>query len=508
MPHDGASPPHSKPSKSSKAKAPRSAIDPFAPSKCDILTDRDWVSFGLAPGQKMFRHNGGPPVFGTREAYDIAKGRGSSPNPHGLEFIFVRLRGDLDQADYDAHYADMYRRSEELRKKGIEGTGIVHDSCSEGPTPQEKWMFYFAVYDAGTLAEIRKDDMVISCGVSGKEKIRTASVVDVPHWGVAAMTKEKWNLGMYNAGERSSHKIRVPPHFHREQLGAGNTIFSIDHNVDPTLPELLDAQGNTRVQKGLDICPLTTPGHILSAGERHGDCMMTLASGRICGIAPSATIVAVNIFKEGEDGAEPEHVFVAVNWIIAEVGRRRIRNRAVLNMSLTGVPDAYDYAGYLRDLIDLQDMDRVGLIIVHSAGNQNREITLADPLHPQMCEDVVVVAGMACDGYLWSNEVVDPESDSDSDSGSDKSDEGPLMIGSNYGDVVDIVAPCQHLEIPLHAGQVDRSTGCSNACALVSGFITCLLDGRRTRQQVLELLYRKHTRAGTNGIRYPILCVD
>ncbi|RPA81587.1 subtilisin-like protein [Ascobolus immersus RN42] len=238
----------------------------------------------------------------------------------------------------------------------------------------------------------------------------------------------------------SGFNIRLPPRFSREELGAGVTIFSMDNYMDRTLPELLDGQGNPRVTYGRDFFPNHNPNHINMPFEGHGDCMMIHAAGRITGLAPAANIVAINLFREGIDGGWGEDVYRGFRWIVGQVRTRGLQNRAVVSMALTGVgPNPDDFGLRFQRYIERIDMDVLGLIVVHSAGNTNREITDAEPLYPQMSDQVLVVAGMACDGYFWKDVETDVPG---------------VLAGSNFGEVVDLVAPCEDLPAPLRNGVV------------------------------------------------------
>ncbi|RPA81586.1 hypothetical protein BJ508DRAFT_326275 [Ascobolus immersus RN42] len=163
--------------------------DPFGPSKCDSILEPDDLTMGLDTTQKMFRYESGPPIFGTRAAYEAARGIDGATNPHGLQVLFVNLREDLQADEYEEHYREVYARSKALCKKGVEGTGIVFDGSDVGPRPQDKWIMYFAVFGADVVNELRKDPKVIDCGLVGNELVKPSAIQRVPNWAHEALSK-------------------------------------------------------------------------------------------------------------------------------------------------------------------------------------------------------------------------------------------------------------------------------------------------------------------------------
>ncbi|RPA81547.1 subtilisin-like protein [Ascobolus immersus RN42] len=475
------------PSASTKCDTP--ATDPFA--NCVSVQEQRWASFGLESDEKMYRFENGPPIFGTHAAYEQTR-VDSKNDPDELALIYVHLQDNLSDDQYERHYRVMYDRAIALERRGIAGAGIIKDLCED-----PEWMEYYCVYTAATLQEIQQDTEVTECYIIGNEKYRKCGSVRVDTWAQAGMVKAHWNKRTFDEGEANGHYIRFPPNFRRADLGRDNIIFIIDDFLDTSLVALQDAAGQSRAQVGYDLFPNHTPGYQNQPFEGHSDQMMVLAAGKTGGIAPAARIIAINVYEEGDPDTNPHNIYAALHWIRNRVESHGLQRRAVVNVSLSGGNDiiARGMQNYIeRRLLPLD------VVVVHSAGNTNREITPAAPIFPQMSPHVIVVGGMNHHGWCY-RDVPDANNPAE-------------LVGSNRGDVVTVVAPATRLVVHLNGDDQPsiEFEGTSGATALVSGFVACLLDGNRTHADILNVFNvdnaQKHVRAPVNDIVSPILCVD
>ena len=125
---------------------------PFA--NCVNLTDPT-DEMGLTDGQRTHRYQGGPPVFASHTAYEIAFGP-DGQNPNRLEPVCVQLKSGLTKAEYEDHYIRVFEMCKALEVRGIVGTGITYDASFK----ETDWRCYFAVFDPKTTDEVTKDNVV------------------------------------------------------------------------------------------------------------------------------------------------------------------------------------------------------------------------------------------------------------------------------------------------------------------------------------------------------------
>ncbi|RPA81573.1 subtilisin-like protein [Ascobolus immersus RN42] len=473
-------------------RSPRT-IHPFDPRVCNVHGSEDrWRGYGLAPGEGMSRYkngdnNQGPPIFGTTAAYEIARDP-MAPNPDDLVVLLVRLRGTLTIEEYEEHYLWLFNRKLFYDAQGVLGTGILKDASLHVNLPRgsSKWIVYFAVFPWWESVNILLRYEVRTCErTTGNRRPHTAMRVPVTSWAHSAIASHRpWTQGDYTRGDRNGFQINVPDAFNKARYGSQNHLFIIDNYIDKDLQEFWDQSGTfKRLQEGYDLYPDHTDGYVdpePTYMTHHGAACASLAAGRYYGVAPGAHIIPINVFAEGQTGAYPSDILTGLIWATACIAAHNLQHCAVINVSIEGGQDEADrMAGLLieRYLIPM------GIVVVYGAGNYNRRISQAEPIHPQIHDGVLTVGGMNRQGRWWGNAL-------------------SLNIhgGSNYGNSVTIAAPAELIPVPWRRDPngitpLYHVTGTSFAAALVSGLVLCLLDKRkvRTRDKIMRKIMR-HTR--------------
>ncbi|RPA81574.1 subtilisin-like protein [Ascobolus immersus RN42] len=466
--------------------------NPFRVGQCVIIKQPKWVGYGRELDEKMFRYKQGPPIFGRSRAYEIARGPPAN-NPHDLAVLSVRLDGALPAETIEEHYVRMHERTVQHDGRGIRGTGIVKDNCSHIPPPpgSQNWIAYTAVYPRIMVPTILADPEVLHCGASDNTPKRPMGLMPVPTWALSAVSKDTWSQSQYDAGMINGFKVRFPPRpFDRAGLGEGNAVIVIDTFIDRSMPEFRDAHGVSRIEAGIDYYPAHTPNYTNpdpDFWDGHGTGVATLAAGLTHGVAPAATIIPVNVFREGDVGTTATDVLTALQWAENEVRQYGWVNCAVINISLGGGTEPADIQA--QDFIENNLVPR-GVVVVTCAGNENLAITPQAPLHPQMSDAVVVVGGMDRAGFWWG----------------DRSTPG-VDGGSNYGNVVTLSAPAEGIPIPWR-GALHDSAGTSFATPLVAGLIVCLQDGFLQHAELLQILMNNHSRVPAQDIDTRILAIN
>ncbi|RPA81572.1 subtilisin-like protein [Ascobolus immersus RN42] len=488
---------HNKPT--TAAKPSGNSSDPFHPSKCDQLKEPRWIGYGVAANERPYRFRDNAPVFGSSLAYQIARGQ-QKPNPDGLVVIWVSLDSSLSADDLEDHYRRVYKLSVDHSARGIEGTGIVMDASTvvQLPPNVQKTAFYYAVFPNAVVPVLQADVAVKACGASDNKGQNLCGKVRVPTWAHGAVSGH-WNQTSFEDGSLEGFKVQLPAGFDRARLGHGNAMFLMDaflrERNNPS-QELSDLQNVTRVDNGADFVPRPPQGYVNPDPELstvgHAEAVAVLAAGRSYGVSADTIIIPISIIPHDTNVAQPSDIIRTILWMEVEVLRRRLENRCVLCMPLKGgvSPEDLQLQGRIEAELIAQPY---GIVVVHAAGDDNRELTPAAPLYPQMSDQICVVGGLGRFGKWWGER--------------EHPDRTP---GSNYGAPVTFVAPSESIPVPTMraGGFIDEVNGTSFAAAFVSGLVSCLQDGQRTPADILDLIRRHHTRGHVFNIDSDVLSID
>lgn len=196
--------------------------------------------------------------------------------------------------------------------------------------------------------------------------------------------------------------------------GRGVTIYLVDTGLDTVNPQFAG-----RASRGVDFAVGDSADCFDDFGVAHGTFVAGIAGGRSTGVAPAATLVAVQALGCSEGGPsmtrkqQRRAVIKGVNWI-----RTNAVRPAVVNMSL-GFPSSTAVDSAVQRLIDS------GIPVVAAAGNESVD---ACGVSPARVPSVITVAASTQRDRAWS--------------------------GSNHGTCVDLWAPGKGITSVLAEGGV------------------------------------------------------
>ncbi len=224
-------------------------------------------------------------------------------------------------------------------------------------------------------------------------------------------------------------KLHLPEAHH---LATGHQVMVavIDSAIDPSQPELRGAIAGTFDAVGGVAAP-----------DSHGTAMAgaIAAHGRLMGVAPQVSLLAVRAFASTANGEQATtfNVVRAIDWAVSHGAR-------VINMSFAGPKDPVLQEALARA------RDK-GVILVAAAGNAGPQ---SPPLYP--AADPGVIAVTATDA------------------------KDSLFAKANRGGYVALAAPGVDVLVPAPHGGVQLTSGTSVAAAEVTGIVALMLERNRS----------------------------
>lgn len=240
------------------------------------------------------------------------------------------------------------------------------------------------------------------------------------------------------------YKERVG-HSLSHNTGHGAIIYFVDSGIDTTHPEFINA----------NITNLHSFDGTFEDTFGHGTGLASILVGKTLGIVPDATVKNVKI--NVEHGITIDQVVDAFDAILAD----KVAPVSVVNCSWTILNDERLSAKTL-------ELQGAGFIIVGAAGN---EIRCADIYFPIGFPNVLGVGASDPDNHMSSWES---------------------SRGSNWGTMVDLIAPGIEIEVATRDGSTAPAAGTSLGTALTSGviaqYITKYPD--KTAGEIQEMVLR------------------
>lgn len=293
----------------------------------------------------------------------------------------------------------------------------------------------------------------------------------------AALTDDSWGLARIIRRDAPWNVDRIvlpfSSYFRSVRDGSGVDVYHIDTGVRASHDEF-----GGRAELIYE--------HVsVGAGDEsgHGTVTASCAVGETTGIARGSSLFSLKSHRGSAlgDFASPSAVNACVSEILSHYASRSGLNRpAVCNLSVAFTTEATAIA----DLID------AGIVCVASASNEGIELGVGGNIYPAQTTDVICVggAGMADIPQYFSR------------------DDGSQSV-TNYGSVVDILAPAQFgraAGIASDAAYLRSSISTSGAAGYVSGVVACMLQGKSrltTRTQVQAVKAKLLANATTGRFR-------
>ncbi|KAK2023989.1 subtilisin-like protein [Colletotrichum zoysiae] len=181
----------------------------------------------------------------------------------------------------------------------------------------------------------------------------------------------------------------LPGYGYAEEAGKGVTIYVIDTGVNAINPEWSSMPGHKDI--------LYAPGAAKTKKDflNHGSCVASKAGGPVYGTAKNADMVVVKVPRHLHTSA----VFTAILEVSNDIFKKKLKGKAVINMSLGHlIPDEL-HSAYEQLLDSLTAMD---VVIVTASGN-DAEKGVNDVTHyPALLgptTDIIVVGAVDNAGY-------------------------------------------------------------------------------------------------------------
>jgi len=237
---------------------------------------------------------------------------------------------------------------------------------------------------------------------------------------------------------------------HKISKGKGIVIAVIDTGVDATHPDIAGS-----VVPGTDTSR-ASPSDGLTDAVGHGTGMagLIVGHGRIRGVAPEATVMAIRA-ETGASGSSTA-VGAALRWAV--------RNGAMIASISIASQDADEV---LRQAVENALSSNV--IVVAAAGNRSKGEAVG---YPAAYPGVVAVGGVGPDGQASAAAV--------------------------SGEQIVLSAPCDRISTPWLKHQRMVGTGTSNSAALVAG-AAALVRARYPQMPAREVVHRLTATAVDRG---------
>ena len=239
--------------------------------------------------------------------------------------------------------------------------------------------------------------------------------------------------------------------------GSGVDVYVFDSGISSSHEEF-----SGRVAQGFNVI---SDGYGTEDCSGHGTHSASLIGGKTYGVAKNVRLIPVRVLNCNNSNSSSATMYPAIDWIIEN---HQSGTPAVVNVSV-GMSKSIAFNDAIRKLI------ADGLIVVGSAGNQNRDACLYSPASE---------VSMISVGGTDRNEL-----------------RGSY---SNYGPCVDIFAPGSDL-VGAWGGSTNAyrsSSGTSNAAPIVSGIVATLLQRNPllTQEEVEKLLKDNATKGALFNI--------
>ncbi|KAF3173784.1 Basic amino-acid permease [Orbilia oligospora] len=193
----------------------------------------------------------------------------------------------------------------------------------------------------------------------------------------------------------------------------------------------------------------------------HGTHTAGTIASKTYGVAKKARVISVKVIDRVEYKRNTSaDLLDGINWAANDIVKKNRQNFAVINLSM-----AISYSRAINDAID--NAYRMGVLSIVAAGNNNMDVR-DENTSPTTASKAFVVGAIGANNRRW----VDND-----------------RIGSNYGDMVDIMAPGENimsLGIENNIDATSLKSGTSMAAPHVAGLACYLrrLEGLKSPEEV------------------------
>ncbi|KAF3081557.1 Basic amino-acid permease [Orbilia oligospora] len=311
-----------------------------------------------------------------------------------------------------------------------------------------KFKAYSGTFDSETLNEINRHKQV--------DYIEKASPIFLNEFKTD-LTDEWGLLGI-------SHKVSQFPtelngtYRYDDSAGEGMFAYVVDSGVNIAHK---DFEG--RAEIGYDALHPDSKTHNDTHG--HGTHTAGTIASKTYGVAKKARVISVKVIDRVEYKRNTSaDLLDGINWAANDIVKKNRQNFAVINLSM-----AISYSRAINDAID--NAYKMGVLSIVAAGNNNMDIR-EENSSPTIASKAFVVGAIGANNRRW----VDND-----------------RIGSNYGDMVDIMAPGENimsLGIENNIDATSLKSGTSMAAPHVAGLACYLrrLEGLKSPEEVTSRL--------------------
>ncbi|KAG6015032.1 hypothetical protein E4U54_004425 [Claviceps lovelessii] len=381
----------------------------------------------------------------TNPVIPIAYGPAANiiPNRYIVVYNNSFSSDDID-ASMSFYSAALRKRNLRLNKRSPQGRQLSADIM---PFKMNSWRAMALDADDAMISDINRANEV--------------AYVEADQWIHASATISQTNAppGLQRLSETRPGQAS---YLFDESAGEGVTVYVVDTGVRISHVEF---QG--RASHGAnfaDVGPNGQPSWNANDDNGHGSHVAGTIAGATFGVAKRANITAVKVLNA--QGAGPNSAILSgLQFVMEDVARKKMRGRAVMNMSLGG--------GFSRAMNHaIENVVKSGVVCVVAAGNNNKDAT---DTSPASAPNAITVG------------AIDPQNDA----------KAPF---SNFGRPVDVFAPGVNVLSVGIRSDVDTKilSGTSMACPHVAGLAAYLmrLHNVQDASRVTDLIKGLGSRTG------------
>ncbi|KAK6510753.1 Basic amino-acid permease [Arthrobotrys conoides] len=354
----------------------------------------------------------------------------------------------------EVHAGFLRKRQDSGLVQGTEPTGVkkifdIHN-----------FKAYSGAFDSETLHEINKHEQVDYIEKASPIHLNEVATDVTGQWGLSTISHK---TSQNDTIQDSQSSQLTPADFngtyrYDESAGEGMFAYVIDSGINIAHK---DFEG--RAEIGYDALHPDSKTHNDTHG--HGTHTAGTIASKTYGVAKKARVISVKVIDRVEYQRNTSaDLLDGINWAANDIVKKNRQNFAVINLSM-----AISYSRAINDALD--NAYKMGVLTVVAAGNNNMDVK-GENSSPTTASKAFVVGAIGADNRRW----IDSE-----------------RTGSNYGDMVDIMAPGDKivsLGIENNIDATSIKSGTSMAAPHVAGLVCYLrrLEGLKSPEEVTSRL--------------------